>query len=194
VLVLIGMWWFLSFSCLSCLRVWLCVAESMLLSTFLPFLLLWFGSACPCIVLFAFIFCMQNSLKNLTISSPSSEILSSACSRQSCFGVGFSVLVYWGLFLCLTPFLWGKVIDPSAGSLLSACYAGLLTVFQFCNIIWLWMLLSGSGDELCRLLSALLQAAAYHLTTVSPSAFSVFVSWKIMQRSPPFPSLLLRCA
>jgi hypothetical protein len=36
------------------------------------------------------------------------------------------------LFLSLTPFLWGKVRDPSAGSLLLACYDGLLIVFQFC--------------------------------------------------------------
>jgi hypothetical protein len=37
------------------------------------------------------------------------------------------------LFLCLILFLWGKVRGPSAGSLLSVCYAGLMTVFQFCN-------------------------------------------------------------
>jgi hypothetical protein len=36
----------------------------MLVSTFLPFLLLWFGTACPFMVLFAFTFCVQNSLKN----------------------------------------------------------------------------------------------------------------------------------
>jgi hypothetical protein len=41
------------------------------------------------------------------------------------------VLVYWGLFLCLALFLWGKVRDPSASSLLSACCAGLLIVFNF---------------------------------------------------------------
>jgi hypothetical protein len=31
------------------------------------------------------------------------------------------------------------------------------------------------GDEICGPLSALFQAAAYHLPTVSPSAFPVFV-------------------
>jgi hypothetical protein len=72
-------------------------------------------------------------------------------------------------------FLWGKVRDPSIASLMPMCYAGFLTVFQFCNIIWLWMLLTGSGDELCGSLSALFQAAAYHLPTISPSAFPVFV-------------------
>jgi hypothetical protein len=33
---------------------------------------------------------------------------------------------------------------------MSACCDGLLIVFQFCSVIWLWMLLTGSGDELCR--------------------------------------------
>jgi hypothetical protein len=31
------MWWFLSFTCLSCLKVWLCLPKLRLLSTFLPF-------------------------------------------------------------------------------------------------------------------------------------------------------------
>jgi hypothetical protein len=55
------------------------------------------------------------------------------------------------------------------------CYAGLLIVFQFCNIVLLWMLLPVSRNELCGLLSALFQAVAYHLLAVSPSAFLVFV-------------------
>jgi hypothetical protein len=33
--------------------------------------------------------------------------------------------------------------------------------FQFCSVIWLWMLLTGSGGELCGLLPALIQAAGY---------------------------------
>jgi hypothetical protein len=40
-------------------------SESVLLSTFLPFLYQWFGTACPFMVLFAFSFCVQNSLDNL---------------------------------------------------------------------------------------------------------------------------------
>jgi hypothetical protein len=67
------------------------------------------------------------------------------------------------------PFLWGKFRDPSAGFLLSACCDGLLTVFQ------LWMLLTSSEGELCGPLSALFQAAAYHLPTVGLSALPVFV-------------------
>jgi hypothetical protein len=37
----------------------------MLLSDSLSFLFLWFGAACPLMVLFAFIFCVHNSLRNL---------------------------------------------------------------------------------------------------------------------------------
>jgi hypothetical protein len=29
------------------------------------------------------------------------------------------------------------------------CYDGSLFVFQFCRAIWLWVLLTGSGDDLC---------------------------------------------
>jgi hypothetical protein len=89
------------------------------------------------------------------------------------------------------PFLWGKVRDLSAGFLLSVCYAGCLTVFQLCNIVWLWMLLTGSGNEFCRLLSALYQAVAYYPPTASPSAFPGFVYWKFPWRSAPctFPLL-----
>jgi hypothetical protein len=79
------------------------------------------------------------------------------------------------LFLFLTPFLWGKVSDPSAGPLLSACCDGLLIIFQFCSVILLWMLLTGSGDELCGPLPALFQAVAYLQPAVGPSAFPAFV-------------------
>jgi hypothetical protein len=36
-----------------------------------------------------------------------------------------------------------------------ACCDDLLIVFQFCSVIWLWMLLTSSGDELCVPLPAL---------------------------------------
>jgi hypothetical protein len=55
------------------------------------------------------------------------------------------------------------------------------------------MLLTGSEDELCGLLLALFQAAAYHPPAVGPSAFPVFVYCKFMQRSVPWPSLLFQC-
>jgi hypothetical protein len=38
-----------------------------------------------------------------------------------------------GLFLCLAPFLWGKVSDPLAGPLLSVCCDGLL-FFNFAKL------------------------------------------------------------
>jgi hypothetical protein len=45
------------------------------------------------------------------------------------------VLFTRGLFLCLALFLWGKVSDPSASTLMSACCDGLLIIFQFCSVI-----------------------------------------------------------
>jgi hypothetical protein len=74
------------------------------------------------------------------------------------------------------------------------CYAAFLIVFQFWNVVSLWMLLTGSGDEFCGLLSALFQAIAYHPPSVGPSAFPVFVFWKFMWRSAPCFSPLLWCA
>jgi hypothetical protein len=52
--------------------------------------------------------------------------------------------------------------------LLSVCYESSLFVFQFYGEIWLWVLLTGSGDELCDTLPALLQGVAY-----PPPAFSL---------------------
>jgi hypothetical protein len=49
----------------------------------------------------------------------------------------------------------------------------LLIVFQFCRAIWLWVLLTGSGDEFFGPLPALFQAVAYHLSTVTSPAFLV---------------------
>jgi hypothetical protein len=48
--------------------------------------------------------------------------ISSVVHQLSCFGDGYSLYLFTGgLFLCFTPFLWGKVSDPSASSLLSVC-------------------------------------------------------------------------
>jgi hypothetical protein len=119
--------------------------------------------------------------------------ISSVAHKLSCFGVGFSLcLITVGLFLCLAPFLWGKVSDPSAGPLLSVCCDGLLVVFQFYSVIWLWMLLTASGDEHCGALPALFQAAAFHQPIVSPPAFPAFVYWSLHgdQFLAPSPSLV----
>jgi hypothetical protein len=102
-------------------------------------------------------------------------------------------LITGGFFLCLAPFLWGKISDPSASPLLSGCCDGLLIIFQFCSVIWLGMLLTGSGDEFCGLLPALFQAMAYHPPAFSPSAFPAFVYWKFTRRSAPSSSPLLWC-
>jgi hypothetical protein len=64
-LIFIGIWLLLSFSCFCWLRIWVCAAESMLLSYDLSFLLLQFNIYSPLMVLFAFIFCVQSSLQNL---------------------------------------------------------------------------------------------------------------------------------
>jgi hypothetical protein len=47
-------------------------------------------------------------------------------------------------------------------------------------ILWsslIWVLLTGSRDDLCDPLPALLQGVAYHLPTLGLSIFPVFVYW-----------------
>jgi hypothetical protein len=48
-------------------------------------------------------------------------------------------LITGHLFLCLVPFLWDKVSDPTAGPLLSVCYDSLLIIFKFCSSLCLWI-------------------------------------------------------
>jgi hypothetical protein len=122
---------------------------------------------------------LSQLLPHWGVACPQVLQISSVVHQPSCF--------------YLAPFFCSKVRGLLAGSLLSACYAGLLIIFQICNVIWLWMLLTVSGYELCGPLSVLFQAAAYHPPTVSHSAFPVFVYWKFMWRSAPcfFPLLQL---
>jgi hypothetical protein len=76
---------------------------------------------------------------------PQVQEISSVAHQLSCFGGGYSLYFFTGgLFLCLSPFLWGKVSDLSASPLLSACCDALLFIFQFCRAISLWVLLTGS--------------------------------------------------
>jgi hypothetical protein len=107
--------------------------------------------------------------------------------------LGFCCVGLLGAYFFASCLFSGARSEIHQLALLSACYAGLLTAFQFCIIVWLLMLLTGSGDEFCGLLSALFQAAAYHWPTVGPSAFLVFVYWKLACRSVPFPFPLLQC-
>jgi hypothetical protein len=125
---------------------------------------------------------------------PQVQEISSVVHQLSCFGGGYLLYLFTrGLFLCLTSFLWGKVSDPSAGSLLSGCCDYLLFVFQFCGAIWFWVLLTGSGDDFCGLLPALLQAVAYHLTAVGIPAFLAFCLLIVLWRLAPCQSPLLWC-
>jgi hypothetical protein len=56
---------------------------------------------------------------------------------------------------------------------LSVCSDGLLFVFQFCRAVWFWVQLTGSGDESCDLLPALLLEwiIAHLLSTFLPFQF-----------------------
>jgi hypothetical protein len=111
---------------------------------------------------------------------------SSVAYQLSCFEVGFSLCWFTGcLFLCLTPFLWGRFSDLSAGALLSVCCDSLLIVFQFCRVVWLLIFITSSGEEFCRPLPALFQAATNHHPAISLLAFPPFVYWKFVQRSVP---------
>jgi hypothetical protein len=115
--------------------------------------------------------------------------------QLSCFGVVFSLcLITGGLFLCLTPFLWVNVSDPSAGPLLSMCCDDLLFVLQFCRAVWLWMLLTGSGEEFYGPLHTLFQAAAYHPPTVGTPAIPAICLLKVWVEIRSSPSSLLQCA
>jgi hypothetical protein len=88
----------------------------------------------------------------------------------------FTVLDYWGLVSLPHPLSLGQVNALSAVPLLSAHCDCWLVIFQFCIVVWLWMLLTGSWDELCGLLAGPLQAVAYHQPAVGPSAFPAFVN------------------
>jgi hypothetical protein len=129
------------------------------------------------------------------ICCPQVPEISSVAHQLSCFGVGFSVCWFTGgLFICLTPFLWVKVSDHQPAPCFQlAVNDGLLIVFKFCIVVWLWMLLSGSVDELCGVIPALFLAAAYHQPTVGPPAFPAFVYWMFAWRSVPCSSPLFWC-
>jgi hypothetical protein len=105
----------------------------------------------------------------------------------------FTVLVYWGLVSLPRPLSlgWGQcsVSQPPAISMLW-WFADYFSILQH---RLLWMLLTGSGDELCGLLPALFQVAAYHPPTARPSAFPAFVYWNFTWRSALCLSPLLHC-
>jgi hypothetical protein len=113
---------------------------------------------------------------------PQVQEMSSVVHELPCFGDGFSLCLFPGVsaqgvyFFAPSPFSGvGSVFHQPP--LLSVCYDGLLFVFQFCRAIWLWVLLTGSGDEFCDPLPALLWGVAYHLLAFHLSSFPVFVYW-----------------
>jgi hypothetical protein len=85
----------------------------------------------------------------------------------------FTMLVYWGLVSLPCPLSLGQgqwsISQPPAVSVLW-WFAVCFSIFQS---HWLWVILTGSGDELYGLLPALLQAVAYHPPTVGLSPFVI---------------------
>jgi hypothetical protein len=125
---------------------------------------------------------------------PQAQEMSSSCPALelafccACL-LGFAV---WGLISLPRPLSLGH--GQYSGSPPALCNDGLLFVFQFCGEVWLWGLLTGSEDELCDPLPALLWGVAYHLPALGLPAFSVFVFWEITLRlaldPPPFSGAL----
>jgi hypothetical protein len=74
------------------------------------------------------------------------------------------------------------------------CCDGLLIIFQFFTVALVWMLLTGSEDELCGQIPALFQAVAYHRPTVSPMPFQPLFTESSYEDQlllpPPFSSVL----
>jgi hypothetical protein len=103
----------------------------------------------------------------------------------------FTALDYWGLVSLPCPLSLGQGQWSDSPPLLSTCCDGLLIIFQFCSVVWLWLLLSGSRDELLELLPALIQAAAYHPPAITPSAFPSFVYWLEISSLLLLPSLVI---
>jgi hypothetical protein len=77
-------------------------------------------------------------------------------------------------FFALPPFSGASSLFHKP-PLLPVCYDSLPFVFQFWETVWLLVLLTGSEDELCDLLPALLWGVAYHFPTVHFPANPVFV-------------------
>jgi hypothetical protein len=123
------------------------------------------------------------------VCCPQVPEISSVAHQLSSFGDG--LLLCW--FLCLTPFLWDKVGDLSASPLLSACSDGLLIGFQFCSVVWFWMLLTCSWDELCGPATCPISGIGLSLPAVGPSAFPAFIYSSLclhgdqLLASPPSP-------
>jgi hypothetical protein len=102
----------------------------------------------------------------------------------------FTVFDYWGLVSLACPFSLGQ----SQWSISWPPAVSVLIVFQFCTVIWLWMLLTGSGDEFCALLPALFQAAAITSPLSALLPFQPLFTESLWEDQllapPPFSSML----
>jgi hypothetical protein len=119
VLLLIGMWWFLSFSCLSCLKVWLCVAKLRLLSTFLllqAFPLLIAGRVPLLLPSPASLF-IYSSMRHC----PSPPLWHSGCPTLfiTCLFFSFQLLVYYSV--CFFSPGWESVYPGGYADLAQGC-------------------------------------------------------------------------
>jgi hypothetical protein len=92
-----------------------------------------------------------------------------------------------GYFFALLPFSGAGSLFPSAPS--AVCVLWQFIVFQFCRVVRFWVLLTGSRNDSCDPLPALLWRVAYHQPAIDLPAFPVFVYWKFALRLAPFPSL-----
>jgi hypothetical protein len=72
----------------------------------------------------------------------------------------FTMLVYWGLVSLPLPLSLGQ---GQCSLWPPWCYYGSWFIFQFCGAVWLWLWLTGSGDELSDPLPAVPQGVTYHL-------------------------------
>jgi hypothetical protein len=67
-------------------------------------------------------------------------------------------------------------VPPTSSAVLASLQ---FTVFQFCREVWFLMLLSGSGDQLCNPLPALLCGVAYHWPALSLPCLSCVCLWRV---------------
>jgi hypothetical protein len=79
-----------------------------------------------------------------------------------------------GLFLCPTPFLWGRFSMPTTPSA-SVLDCSPLFVFQFCEAVQFWMLLSASVDQLCNPLQLCFREWLIANLLSAFAAFPVFI-------------------
>jgi hypothetical protein len=102
--------------------------------------------------------------------------------------------MYWfsgGLFLLPHPLSLGQGQRSVSWLPAVSVLCWFADCFQFCSVVWLWMLLTGSGDELC---DCYLPYFRQQLITCPLSAFLPFQSLFTESSHGTCPSPLLQCA